>query len=172
MPHENISDMVNMDNNTTDKTTVSYTKLRHYLDVRSVVEPHTTSIQVPTTETVEIEGNRIIDVQILSSIFGMLSCPDCQQQSIEMDETKKQGAAHEIKLSCQCGWEHKFWTSKKAKTRGFDINKRLVYAFRSCGQGINGMKRIFSLINMPTPMTRTNYDKTSANVKKSGKEYC
>ena len=44
-----------------------------------------------------------------------------------------------------------FYSSKKVN-KSFDMNKRLVYAMRSIGQGHASMKRFCSLMNMPPPM--------------------
>ena len=61
--------------------------------------------------------------------------------------------------SCSsCDTKNDFNTSS-INNKSFDINNRIVYAMRSCGQGFSGIEKFTSLMNMPKPMTRNNYDK-------------
>ena len=87
-------------------------------------------------------GYRFMDMSILDSVFGMVSCPQCFCTSLNLVENRKQGLAFELKLVCSgsdCDWCHIFWTSKK-KARNYDVNRRIFYSMRRTGNGYNGMK--------------------------------
>ena len=71
-------------------------------------------------------------------------------------------------MSCICGYENCFYSSEKSG-KGFDINKRLVYSMRSCGQGFGGMERFAVCMNMPKPMNKNNYNKLAISIKEACK---
>ena len=110
---------------------------------------------------------------IIENITNVLLCPGCIQTTIQYHKINKQGCATKVMLSCECGWEHMFWTSKKVSSnknrntdlqsnyRGFEINKRFLYAMRNCGQGHSWLETFCTLMNMPPPSTRKNYKKQS-----------
>ena len=54
---------------------------------------------------------------------------------------------------------HEFYTSSASAHQSYDVNKRVVYAMRACGQGHAGLETFTSLTNLPKPMTINNYDK-------------
>ena len=43
----------------------------------------------------------------------------------------------------------------------FEVNIRAVYASRSCGFGHTGLEKLCCVLNIPKPMTVTNYNKVS-----------
>ena len=45
--------------------------------------------------------------------------------------------------------------------KSFEANLRMVYAMRSNGIGFSGLEKFCSVMNLPKPMTRCNYDKLS-----------
>ena len=107
----------------------------------------------------ELEGNRIIDISILSGVISLLCCPTCGQTSLRLCESKtKQGSARLLSIVCLCEWRHEFWSAEKTINGGFEINNRLVYAFRSIGQGFCGLERFHTLVNLPPSLTRNNYN--------------
>ena len=58
---------------------------------------------------------------------------------------------------------------KKKKTdHSFDVNKRIVYTMRSCGQGYSGVTTLCTL--MDKPMTANNYDKLVKRFSKVSQE--
>ena len=103
----------------------------------------------------EVTGYRFIDLEILSEVFLQTSCKECGNASCLVLEDKsfeRKGSASHLRIRCdQCGWVFAFYSSKKVK-QSFDVNKRLVYAMRSIGQGHASMKRFCALMNMPSPM--------------------
>ena len=120
-----------------------------------------------------VTGYRFIDMELLSSAFQLLRCPECSN-SISFHEVNKQGCAHLLLLTC-C-WEHEFWSSKKINSSrsksanknnsGFDINKRLLYSMKNCGQGFSSMEMFCYLMDIPKPSTHNNYLKQMKTVHK------
>ena len=95
-------------------------------------------------------GYRFMAMSVLSGVLENLLCPDCHINNLSLTEktNQRKGAASYIVVHCDCGYEHSFYTSLKQQY-SFDVNKRLVYAMRSCGQGFSGMEGFTSLMNMP-----------------------
>lgn len=117
------------------------------------------------TETIKhtdnITGNRIIDMEILSDVMKTLCCPQCNNNRLRLNEkfSKKQGFASLLSLKCRsCGYVKEFYTSKQHEGKRFDINKRFVYGMRSCGQGYAFLEKFTSLLDMPRPMTKKNFN--------------
>ena len=108
-----------------------------------------------TKESPNVTGYRFIDMEILSEVFQQVVCKECGESSSLVLEDKKferKGCASHLRLRCEeCGWVFSFHSSKKVN-KSFDVNKRLVYAMRSIGQGHASMKRFCSHMNMPPPM--------------------
>ncbi|KAH9371499.1 hypothetical protein HPB48_021498 [Haemaphysalis longicornis] len=81
------------------------------------------------------QGNRIIDVGILSSVFSSMACPECLTTSLKLEERLYRLAPCAFAVVCTaCGFEHKFHTSKKSGSMT-ENNARLVYAMRQIGKG-------------------------------------
>ena len=120
------------------------------------------AIDIDGNAEYEITGNRIIDMDILSTVIKNLICPECKQNNVSLREIlkKKKGLASYLIISCICGYEKPFYTSKQVG-KSFDINKRAIYSMRSCGQGYAGLEKFLFCMNMPKPMTRKNYTKLS-----------
>ena len=70
-------------------------------------------IPSPQQSVVELEdhysksfGNLIIDGHILSSVFKLLSCQECQSTELNLSFVKKFGLAVQLKIHCtSCGWK-------------------------------------------------------------------
>ena len=95
-------------------------------------------------------------------LLGIVCCPSCHNRDLQLRQQSKQGCAIKLVFVCyQCEWTKSFWTSSKCinTKRSFDINKRIVYAMRSIGQGYNGMVRFFGLMNLQPPMARKNFNR-------------
>ena len=119
----------------------------------------------PKTEVKPMDGYRLIDMRILSELIECLLCPECKSPCIQIYENlaAKKGLASSVVLTCQCDFQRSFYTSKRAG-KGFEVNRRMVYAMRACGNGYSGIEKFTTLMNMPPPMTANNYDKIATNV--------
>ena len=85
----------------------------------------------------KIIGYRIIDTEILATVFNQTLCPECNNTSVYLDEhkSKKQGMASMLFIACiDCPYIYEFSSSRPC-SRGFDVNRRAAYTFLSLGQG-------------------------------------
>ena len=113
-----------------------------------------------------ISGNRIIDVNIPSGIFGEMLCAMCECSSLALYERrkKKQGLSSLLCLKCStssCCYIREFFTAAKV-SRGFEINQQIV--MRSLGHGYAGFENFNSLMDILKPMTVNNYRKTVSEI--------
>ena len=125
------------------------------------------SIDVSTPKQSEpLNGNQIIDIEILSKVFEMLNCPVCDRSHLKLNErmSMKKGLAYLLYVKCECGYSYDFYTSKSSAHNSYDINKGMVYTMRACGQGYAGLETFTAFMNMPKPMTANNYDKIVSQV--------
>ena len=104
-------------------------------------------------EKPDISGYRLVDMEVLASVFELMPCKDCGEFSLTLSEVSfmRKGCSSCLRLFCtSCGWKHSFYTSKKLK-KHFEVNRRLVYGMRSIGQGASSAKRFCGVMNMPPP---------------------
>ena len=85
------------------------------------------------------------------------SCPDCQNRVTKQnDDSKRMGFSHSLKIKCtSCSYEWCTFTSntavKSTQSKGrsaFDINLRMIIAFREIGQRHEPMSRFAYITNM------------------------
>ena len=72
----------------------------------------------------------------------------------------KQGLAHPFLIKCRsvsCRWSRSFFSSIANGSKPFDVNLRIILAFREIGKGHAGIETFFVCMNMPTPMTELTY---------------
>ena len=120
-----------------------------------------------------ISGYRIIDTVILNSIFGEMKCPVCSSFGLFVTEesAKKKGLASHLSVKCsECAYERSFYTSSRSDDKTFDINKRIIYSMRACGQGYASVETFTTLMDMPKPMTKNNYKSVVLKFIESAKE--
>ena len=141
---------------------------------------------------IDDSGYLLMDTGIIFPILNELVKGSRCGFSVETDHMvdKKQGLAHFIKISCpsdSCLWNKSFYTSDKVKRDGrgadpFDVNLRVIMAFREIGKGHSGLETFCGYMNMPPPMAETTYNETvkfmlhpiyvvaAQNMKDAGKE--
>ena len=92
---------------------------------RQKVNDDCTSMEKPS-----ISGFRFVEMTILSSVFDILPCKECNECSLilsEKDSKRKGCASHLQLLCCSCGWKKEFFTSSKVSSY-FEVNRRFVDA--------------------------------------------
>jgi len=102
------------------------------------------------TEPVLDDFNVIINFSILKDILKEVgNCPECNcGVTVTSDEAKRRGFVHNVEIKCaSCQYSYSTYTSgtvdrntnmTKASTKGrktFDINLRMIVAFREIGRG-------------------------------------
>ena len=110
-----------------------------------------------------ITGYIIIDTSILSEVINMLYYAQCDCPTLSLGDgpLKKQGLSSLLFIDClnqSCKFINEFHTSMPSGI-GFDLNKRTPYTMRVLGHVHSVIERFTSLMIMPKPMTKNNYDK-------------
>ena len=115
-----------------------------------------------------IIGYRFVDMEILSSIVSMLCCPKCKSCTLKLHETfdQKKGCVSLLNINCEemkmkntsqtkthnqkknsqncCKFKEEFYTSSPVG-KSYNINRRIIYAMRSIGQGHVRHDKIYCL---------------------------
>ena len=149
-----------------DETTLS-SNYSSTASFRKIQDIQGVSCSTPKTESRQpITGYRFMDMDILANIMSSFLCPACCNHTLLLKEnfSEKMGLASSLEVACECGFSKKFYTSKLSG-RGYEVNRRVIYAMRSCGQGYAGIQKFTMLMNMPKPMTANNYDKMTNNIR-------
>ena len=112
-------------------------------------------------------------MEILGQLFQQMVCKECGGSKsclvLEDKHTERKGSASHLRVRCiECGWVYTFYTSKQIHN-GFDVNRRLVYAMRSIGQGHASIKRFCAHMNMPAPLGYTAYRDNNIALAKAAK---
>ena len=116
-------------------------------------------------------GFRFMDMQIFCELTSVLACPECYHAGISVSEVnnKRYGNASFLKLQCNnCDWKFVCYTSRKAG-RAFEVNRRIVYAFRAIGRGRCGAAKLCGLMNMPPPLQNKAYNGNELCLKSAAK---
>ena len=103
-----------------------------------------------------------MDMDILSKIITLLSCPECKATGIKLLREKRYGLATKCKIFCpSCTFEKEFWSSRKVDDggRAFQINQRLTYSMRSIGVGLKGSQTFLAMMNLPPPVNKSAHEK-------------
>ena len=114
-------------------------------------------------------------MDILKNLICSLACPECSLTMLDFVEqfNMKKGLASYVSIVCKhCNYSRNSYTSKtffpslqKSKStkgmKSFQVNMRMVYAMRNNGTDYSGVERVCAVMNLPKPMRRMNYDKTS-----------
>lgn len=108
-------------------------------------------------------GYRMIDMEMLSE--GLQTCLACKvcNGNVSFVETNIKGLGSKILIQCEtCNPKAIgcFTTSKVVcgSPNVYEINRRSIYAMRSIGQGLMGLKKFCGLMNMPPPVAQSTYN--------------
>ena len=137
--------------------------------------------QIKKVNKSKCEGYRLVDMEIMQAIISQLCCPECYENKLilEEDDYKKKGLSSSLCIKCDCGYVSSFYTSKvvdrknevsKGGMKAYEVNYRAVYASRTVGIDHTGLETICGILNMPKPMTATNYNNISFVFRDAAKE--
>ena len=90
-----------------------------------------------------LEGNRIMDIGLLSQFIGSVSCPDCHEKTLSMVE------------------------NTDGKRKFFTINRLLPIAIMSTGNHYTAARRLTTGLNLPPPQTLSSWQKHLTEIKKA-----
>ena len=109
---------------------------------------------------VQIQGNRLVDMQTLPTIFREVTmCSSCKEGLLILCETTRAGLTSSIKLACStrvCAFQ-RVCALGEMNGRFFDANRRSVLAMRRIGGGHAALKKFCGVMNMPGPVTENNF---------------
>ena len=118
-------------------------------------------------------SNRIIDVSILfRQLQEVLVCQACHG-AITFSEVDVRGLGSKIVITCVSCYKATFIdTSKKGgnKFNAYEINKRSLLAARTLGHGLSGLKTFCGVMDLPQPVSHSNFDNMNIELKTVSKE--
>ena len=111
----------------------------------------------------------LMNFDCLKDIINLVGkCPYCSHGiDINIDTSEKLGFSQQLLLNCQssyCDWKAIKYSSPELHRpstpgRKFQtVNLRMVMAFREIGKGHQALQTFASCMNMPRPMSHSNYD--------------
>lgn len=119
-------------------------------------------------------GYRFIDVELLGvGLRNSLNCKFCGGD-VFLIETNVRGLGSKLVIQCeQCEPSNigEFYTSKTIpKTnQAYEVNRRAVYAMRTVGVGLTGLKRFCGVMNMLPPVGPTTYRLINSQIARATK---
>ena len=127
-----------------------------------------------------LEGFRLVETSVRSSVFQLFCCPACKYGHIELeeDDSAKMGFASLLLLKCKshkCKFSERFYTSSKIEgSQAFEVNWRIVLATRNIGigHGHQALVKFTGVMNMPSPMNENSYRDHVAAVKSAAHAVC
>ena len=127
--------------------------------------------------------NFVMNFSLLENVISLLKCPNLCDDNVYLmfDSSKKYGLSIGLKICCNsCNWKTEFFSSatfcknnfieqepSKSKCSGqkpFDINTRVIVAFREMGKGLSSLEKFCGIMNMKPPMNKKSYNKTLHNL--------
>jgi len=167
------TELVNIVNNASTPSAVNTSTESKRLPVLDKIQ---TIISETPKQHHKISGYRIMDMELLSTVFSIILCPECEHSSLTLIDrvSHKKGMASLLLLQCSrlnCDFKKEFYTSNFCnENKSFDVNKRMVYTMRTLGNGHAGIEKFTHLMNMPKPMAKTSYEKISDKIGDVAKE--
>ena len=96
----------------------------------------------------------------------LVKCPECKCSiKISCDLQNKKGLCYLFILECvHCEWSYNMDTSKQSDPRearqgrpNYEINTRVIIAFREIGRGFSAMETFCGFMNIPSPMSKSTF---------------
>ena len=121
-----------------------------------------------------------MNFSLLENVIPLLKCPNLCDDNVYLmfDSSKKYRLSIGLKICCNsCNWKTEFFSSatfcknnfieqqepSKIKCSGqkpFDVNTRVIVAFREMGKGLSSLEKFCGIMNMKPPMNKKSYNKT------------
>ena len=107
--------------------------------------------------------NREINYRILNfftvfaAIADVVTCKKCGSD-VKFNEKASRGLGFKIEITCQSCCPILI-PSCPYIASAYEINRRLTFAMRMLGIGLSGIKKFCGLMDLPSPVTQSSYDK-------------
>ena len=105
----------------------------------------------------------LTDIDIFLNLIKLVEkCPKCASNiQPNVDFSCKKGFVNKCVVNCpQCNWSYSTYSSKNVKISEhsrYDLNVGSIVAFREIGRGLAHMETFSRIMNMPPPLSKSNY---------------
>lgn len=117
-------------------------------------------------------GYRIL---CFSTVFSVLSdvlvCRTCHK-SVKFTEANKQGLGFKLVVSCDDCAPVYINSCEKINNKAYEINRRMIFAMRLLGIGMNGIKKFCAFLDLPTPVFQKSYNIIIQTIKIASDKVC
>lgn len=121
----------------------------------------------------EKNGYRIINIDsLISELSNYLICSHCKSKAV-LKERIVFGLVSEFCIECNfCSTLSTFKSSPvlKSSNHDYEVNVRIIYAMRTVGLGLQGIKNFCTAMDMPQPVSQRPYDRILKNIKYASSE--
>lgn len=117
-------------------------------------------------------GYRLINfVAVFSAISEVVKCKKCDSD-INFTETSLRGLGFKLKLNCKKCKPILINSCPLIEGKAYDVNRRLVFAFRLLGIGLARITKFCGVMDLPKPIFQSFYDKIVNNIHIATKAIC
>lgn len=131
------------------------------------------SVNENKTVSSENNGYRIINVDtLISELSNYLLCTRCNSKAV-LKERIVFGLVSEFYVECKsCSTLSTFKSSPllKSSCHDYEVNVRIIYAMRTVGLGLQGIKNFCTAMDMPQPVSQKSYDRILNKIKAASSE--
>lgn len=117
-------------------------------------------------------GYRILCLStVFSALSNVLVCHKCHKP-VKFTEAGKQGLGFKIVVSCdECAPVY-ISSCPKINNKAYEINRRMIFAMRLLGIGINGIKKFCAFMDLPSPVFQKSYDEIINTIREASETVC
>lgn len=99
---------------------------------------------------------------VLNTITTLVKCKTCGGD-VHFTETSARGLGFKVVVNCQ-NCEQVFINSCPLIKNAYEINRRIIFAMRFLGIGLNGIKKFCAFMDLPRPIFQSFYDKIMKSI--------
>lgn len=151
--------------------------LNRYVMENEEASTSTSAKKLKSSETVDFDVNaffryRLINfVSVFSAISEVVKCKECGGD-INFTETSVRGLGFKLKVNCAKCEAVLINSCPLIGGKAYDVNRRLVFAFRLLGIGLAGIEKFCGTLDLPKPIFRSFYDKVVNDIHIATKTIC
>lgn len=117
-------------------------------------------------------GYRLINfVSVFSAISEVVKCKTCGGE-VNFTETSLRGLGFKLKLNCVSCEPVLINSCPLINGRAYDVNRRIVFAFRLLGIGLAGIDKFCGIMDLPKPVFQSFYDRIVNVIHIAAKKIC
>lgn len=122
-------------------------------------------------EVDEAFGYRLINfVAVSFALSEILICKQCGK-NVKFTETSKRGLGFKLVITCgEC--EKVYINSCPLINNAYEVNRRIVFAMRLLGIGLNGIIKFCAFMDLPRPIFQVTYDSIVNNILTATEAVC